>query len=53
MVPARAVVEAAADLDIGGRTGVETLREAENFSKEFFGRKEFVEGLLGESTLSL
>lgn len=44
-MPAKAVVEAAADLDIGGRTGVETLRDAENFSKEFLGRNEVVEGL--------
>lgn len=51
LVKAPAVAVAAA-LGIVGRTGVDTLRAEENFSSEFFLRKEWVEGLLGESTLS-
>lgn len=43
---------AAAALGIGGRTGVETLGDGKNLSKEFFGRREFSDGLQGEPVLS-
>lgn len=53
LVPDRAAAVAAAPFGIGGRTGVETLRDAESFSRELLARNEFTEELLGESTLSL
>jgi len=53
LVPERAAAVAAAPFGIGGRTGVETLRDADSFSRELLARNEFTEGLLGESTLSL
>lgn len=52
-LPDRAAAVAAAPFGIGGKTGVETLRDAESFSSELLARNEFVEGLLGVSTLSL
>ena len=52
MLLEKAAAVAAAALGIGGRTGVETLGDEKNLSKEFFGRSEFSEGLQGEPELS-
>lgn len=49
---AYAAAVAAAPLGIGGRTGVETEREAVNFSKEDRCRSDWPDGLLGELGVS-
>lgn len=52
MVLEYAAAVSAAPLGIGGRTGVDTDREAVNFSNEDRCRSELPDGLLGDPGLS-